>query len=501
MEIIQLIKNSPYATIWLINLCFFFRAQYLGIVVDDDRYVPYILRRKRLAADGKLKIGGWIRFLHELTQGGGLFAYAQGKRIFTKYDHLFAVFIHGCNCSLIYSITGSLLPALLYLINPVNNQTTLWLNGRRYQLSLLLVLFCWKFSASIFLIYPILVWMHASGIGLTALFLMTDHWRVATIATSILALMFLNKKSFKNIHGRIETRGRDFNKDANGDLNENQKIRLKKVVLFIKTVGYQFWHCILPMQPKMFHDNFLEDYSLTPAGYREAYRANWEFWKGLLTLAGLIYLVCCGNFWAYWFLVFIAQWCNIFTVVMTASDRYCTIANVGAMCLLAEFLMKLPEPFNYFGVCFFASLYILKYAPLFNCYKNHERYFLYHINMNPEAFKARVLLAKVYMANKDPYSAFALIRRGLGYNPYKFELLLSFVNILFAIGLYRQAFQAMEFCEEHAPASEKKDVEENFRKIREEELKDVYQQYLKEKKRTARVHHNFGRPVVKKECD
>lgn len=467
---------NPYVIIWSVLVVMFWRVTHLGLVVDDDSWHSKMqFKKQKFFKDRKHP----LRFLHDCFYGAGLF---KDPRI----DHLFTLFIHGVNCSLIYSISGSLIASLLYLINPINNQTVLWLNGRRYAVSLLGILLAWKFWAVAPMVAIVLTWFHVSGVAMPLLFLFTPFaW------ASGIVLMIAGYLGFERLEGNIRNRRADYNPN-----NECQVLTWKKSILYVKSIGYYFTNIVLPLRPAMYHD-FLFYFSSTDEGTKEGYSLNVDFWKGIAVIGLLAYLIIWqASFWAIWFVLFISQWCNIYQVTMTASDRYCSIPAVGVMVLVAEYSMKLPSPYNYIVLTSLATMYVLKYQPLFSAYRNVIDFHQYHININPELINPRFFLSKIFLAKKDPHSAYSVIRHGMRYRPYDFKLMLGFIECLFAIRKPKSALQAMEVCEKHIPFGEEQDTKNLFHGIR-QQFKKEYNELHGMDINGNKVIHNNGMPIVK----
>lgn len=463
-----------YLIIWIAMVLMFERAMYCGYVVDDDsRFV----RMRDLKSRNYFKPIQWKMipfFIWESMYGAGLFRNA-------KQDHLANLIIHGINCSLIYRMTNSLPIALLYMINPINNQTVLWLNGRRYSISIMAVLLAWNFWPVAPLMIAFCAWLHVSGIMLPFLFLCTPFWWTVPIGAGIAALV-----GHKKLKDRFNARKSDFTKD-----NPSQKLIWKKSILYVKTIGYQFFNCLLPNKPAMYHD-FLMYYGATEAGNKDAYAFNFDFWKGA---AVLVFLAFDHSFYALWFILFISQWCNILQVTMPASDRYCSLPNIGVMALLVKYAML--TPYGYHILIGFGVFYFVKYQPLFLAYRNVENFHLYHIAINPATVNSRFFLSKIYIAKKDPYQAFGIIRQGMRYRPYDFKLMLGFIECLFALGKKKAALQAMDLCEKHIPFGEEEETAELFKSIR-DQFKETYNELRGLTPDGHRKIHNNGKPYVKR---
>lgn len=297
-----------------------------------------------------------------------------------------------------------------------------------------------------------------------------------------MAFLFGRNKIASNIRGRRA-------EYANG--NEILKIRPKKIILYIKTIGYNFFNCLIPHSLGMYND-FLFYFGVTEEGTKEGYSLNFQFWIGLATVATLGYLIIFQHsFWAFWFVLFISSWCNVLQVTMNSANRYCSLSGIGVMCLVADYGMKIPHPYNIITLSFLASYYIVKYQPLFRMHMNIYDFFLSHIYANPALVYPRIFLAKIFLTQKepDPWQAFGIVRQGLRYRPKDFKLLICFIDCLINLRRPRSALQAIDYAEKYVPLGEEEDARNLFSGIR----KDLLSQL------GHKVIHNNGKPVVNKE--
>lgn len=452
----------------------FYKAFYCGYVVDD-----VVMVKTMKAWKEQFNRIGIIRFLQMACYGGGLFNNA-------KQEYAFTLMLHYINCCLIYHMSGSFMGALLYLVNPINNQTSLWMNGRRYALTILSVLLIWNWKWLGFILFPFCTAIHVGGLFEPFLFAWTPWWPLIPIGLGIGYLMYK-----KNMHSRWEQRKSEFKKG-----NENQNITPKKLILYIKSVGYNFINCILPLKPAMYH-NFLFYFSNDAESTAQGYSFNLEFYKGLTILSFLGYMIIWQhNFWAFWFLLFISGWCNLYQVTMNASDRYCSLANVGAMLLLSELVNKLPHEYSTPIFVGLITLYVIKYQPLFRAYTSEENFYLYHLNQQPDLVNPRYYLAKFYLDHNDIYSAFAIIKKGLQYRPYDFKFLLMMMEIMFQMGKIEAGLQVMKVCEKCCPDLEKEDCKVFFDGLKVKFKRHIEEIAMRDNMRSRNVH-NSGQPIRK----
>jgi len=392
----------------------------------------------------------WGNFSYNLKHalyGAGIFRNA-------KQEYLFTTLLHFTICVLIYDITDSLMVSVLYMVNPVNNQTAVWLNGRRYAIGVLCCLLVWKFKILFLPLYAFAVWLHVHAIALPILILTTKYWYL--VPMGFLTFYVFGWKGLKSRH---DIRKKDF-----AGINELQKIRPQKLIIYVKTLGFYFFHTIFPNKPRMYHE-FLYYFSRYPDDIKRGYSFNFEFFKGLAvcTFAGYE-IVIQHNFWMLWWLAFISQWGNIYGVTQNAADRYCSLAGIGLMVTLNKYILILPTPS--IAYTFFITFYILRYLPLFRAYTSIDNFHYYHINIEPGAVESRTLQATRCLAKNDPFSAYALIKQGILYRPQDFKLLLLMSQVLFAMKKFEPAQQILNVAEKHVPLGDEEDCKREFEKIR-----------------------------------
>ena len=78
------------------------------------------------------------------------------------YDHLLTLLLHTSVCVAIYYCLGgstlSFITALLFSVNPSNNQVSIWLNGKRFAVTTILTLLAYglgPFGVIFYIISPI----------------------------------------------------------------------------------------------------------------------------------------------------------------------------------------------------------------------------------------------------------------------------------------------------------------------------------------------------------
>jgi len=432
---------NEYLIICVVFAIFFYRALLCGYVVDDVTW------HAKIAEGKKTKFKGWKlkHKVHIFLYGAGIF-----KNGFQ--EHLFTSSIHLINSLLIYKVTGSLLASLLYMVNPVNNQTVLWLNGRRYSVCVLCCLLAWNFKVLMIPLFAFSAFIHVSGIMLPFVFLFTEYWYMTPLAVILGAIVGFTK--FQNIYN---SRKETFSKD-----NELQKLTWKKIIISIKSLGFYFTHILCPQKPTMYHQ-FLYYFGRYDRAIKDGYSLNFTFWKGLAICSFLMYeIIAHQNIWAIWFLAFQIQYSGILTVTMTVADRYTCISSIGVMMILVKYVDMLPDPYRVIAYTAIFAYYFTKYQPLFRAYTNIEEFYLYQINLQPEGVDARCLLAELYITRRRLYSAFSVIQQGLIYRKGEFKLTLTMVRVLLELQRYDEALSVMAIAIKNAPVGEDEEAKEAY---------------------------------------
>ena len=455
--------RMPYLTLFGINFLLLYRSLKCGICIDDDARIDYMSQMKKRG----LLTSGWIHFLRHATYGAGVF-----KDSFT--DHLFTLLLNGVNVMLVYKVTGSFLVSLLWLFNPINNQLSIWMNGRRYALSMMFVLIGLIFKPIFLPLYLIAIWLHV--ISAPAIILLLGTKYIFLFPAALFAFKMFGYKRFKD---QLLNRKKAFSKT-----NELQKITPKKIIIYIKSMGYNFVNTLMPI-PRMYNQH-LYYFSRYEWSIKKGYSLNKEFWKGAIVCLFLAYeVLICQNIWALWFVLFISQWNGICTVTMNAADRYCTLPAIGLMMVLNKYITYLPYEYQIIAYTSIMTVYVMKYNRLFKAYQTKETFWRYHIEIQPDCPDSRSLYAQKVM-HREPEKAFTLIKDGLKYRPKDFKLLINMVQCLLRVGRNKEALEVLKIVEPLVPLGEEQDSVEEFEKLR-ESLKPVPKPNRKQRRANKKV--------------
>ena len=207
----------------LINLVFYYRTLSLGYVSDD---LP--------ALNVKYK-NRWERILKCLI------AHPTGNK---QIDHGLSIVAHTLVCLLIYLALGqnhiSFIAAVLYSVNPANNQGSIWISGRGYVWCTALTL------AGLFMPYlspltAIGASINPAGFFSPLAYIGSERWYLAGIV--ILPWIFKYKKLKKEIKDRRKREAVAFDK----------KLSLAKIIIAIKIYGFYFIFCLFAFRLTWYH--------------------------------------------------------------------------------------------------------------------------------------------------------------------------------------------------------------------------------------------------------
>lgn len=460
----------------LVSVAVFWRGVFLGQIVDDREARQHCdTRRGQLRDKKRRSVWFYLDSYRVMLYGAGLF-----KDV--RADHLFNLVVHTINACLIYKASGLWLAGFLWLINPVNHQTSLWLNGRRYSLSLMLVLIGWIWWP----VAPVAVIMaallHVSGIVMPLLFLWTPVWPVAFVYSGLAALL-----GQQHIRRTLSHRIKDFNSG-----NENLNVRPQKIILYIKTVGHHFTQCLFPVVPAMYNE-FLDEFGLTVAAIKRGYSFNFDFWRGATVITGLVWLIVVHHsFWAFWFLLFISPWCNVCQVTSNASDRYTTIAGVGLMVLLAQAIQSMPSGYGLASALAISVFYVERYTPLFRAYASKVDFYRYHLSANPGLSLPACFMADLMQANNDLFGAFSALKAALRHHPRSMNILVRLYGVTVRLGSLEKAREILEAVAHNVALGEEKAFQDFYAN----EVKELEARIASRPKIRNNIHNN-GKPIVK----
>lgn len=252
-----------------------------------------------------------------------------------EFEHLLTLVIHISICIALYFAFGknqvSFIAALLYAVNPANNQATIWPGGRGYALPILSILL----SMAIPILSPVLIpFCQWYTIGFLApLVFIGSKWPYLLLA-AVLGWAWNAKKFTTAVVKKAKMES--FTHDKTYDLH--------KITIYIKTFGFYFLFAILPLRITFYH-NFLQSMS---GSLRYKAISIWDkyFWIGLTAMIGIVWYSV--NFWgpvawglvAFW--IGISQFCNVVRSNQEIAERFVALPNLFLTFALAQIIAPYP---------------------------------------------------------------------------------------------------------------------------------------------------------------
>lgn len=258
-------------------------------------------------------------------------------RSYYRLDHALTMLFHTIVCVLIYAGFGandiSFIAAVLFSVNPANNQVSVWIAGRPYLLSTLGILAAMAIPLLAFPALLMASFFNQGFVAPLALAFSPEHSYLAYFIPFI--WLFHGKRFSRNVTDKVK-------KEM---FVEDRKVHWRKLVLATKTLGFYFIHGLIPYQNTFYH-SFLQ--SLAGSGKDKGLTMKDKyFFIGLITIGILGYLMYNNfgttvSFAVAWYLIGIAPFLNFFRIHQEIAERYMYLPNVGLMYLLAYYITGYP---------------------------------------------------------------------------------------------------------------------------------------------------------------
>ena len=354
----------------VVNLIVYFRAfSAKWEYVVDDQLVP----KKK----GK-------NFLHTFFLQWHAMGYSN-----IQIERLQRILIHAAVCVLIYIAFGksdiSFVAALLFAVNPANNQGTLWLNGVGYSMSTVcaLAMVAWPAYGAIPYFYS--MFWHVTAMPAPLLFLL----RGPKYAIAYIVIFFV-------LGWLVEWRIPLFKVQDNATMKERFKVPNRamgticprKMVFVIKSYGYFFLTGLLPRRLGLYH-TFGYSYGLSKKDIDQWESFSPLFWLSAAISIAVVYAIV--HFWGtllsfglFWHLMFIAPWCNLIIMQQPMSDRQMFLPNAGLMFAASWVFFKTPYP--YILATALGTFYLTKLWYFMPAYKSQADLVEMSIRDHPDQF-------------------------------------------------------------------------------------------------------------------
>lgn len=295
------------ATVWLV----YWRSLSYSHTVDDyNAYKTAMSFKKSMS----WKLDKILYNVIALTYGAGTFT----NRL---CDNILRIVLTTAIACLIMWCFNNVWIALLWAIHPINNQTTLWLNGRRYQMSLVFGLLAYKLPLLGFVLYPLAVYFHPISIPFIIITAVTVTPVALLWALPAIPMCYKRLEWWVNCRWTIQ------------NFEIYQKFNWRKPVLAIKCLSEYFRHGLFPTNFTMYHPEIWGVAELE-GNKQRAYALNLQFWLclALLSIIGYIGWYIGGSCLVGLLIATagLLQWLGLWVNPTSLwAQRYATLASIG----------------------------------------------------------------------------------------------------------------------------------------------------------------------------
>ena len=374
-----------------------------------------------------------------------------------QVDHFLSIIIHAIVCVLIYTAFGaneiSFWAALLFSFNPVNNQGNIWCSGKPYAYPALGILGAMTFPKLSF-IFMLLATYFNAGFIVPLSFIAHDEFKWFLLMVPIVWAIYY-KRFRRNVEHKMNMEMFD----------EDKAIKIEKLILGIKTLGFYTTLCFIPFKNTFYH-SFLQ--SASGIGKTKAYE-----WKDRFFFIGLMFIGLAGwyvynnhsgnvFFCIFLFLFAIAPFLNFFRMSQEIAERYCYLPNVAIMYILASMIYP-----NVILLVFFLAVYATKMWFYMDCYED-EYYLTETACLNsPDSWFAWHVRAMKRFDAMSYQEALILWTICLKISPKEFKINFNIASLLAQTGHKAEAEKFLKTAEDNIPGGQEGQAKELIRKWRE----------------------------------
>ena len=354
----------------------------------------------------------------------------------SRLGHILTTLLHTINCCLIYLVFGAndvaFLASILFAINPVTNQASIWLSGKPYALSTMFLLLGLLIIPLMPLVYGFCVWWAPNALFFPTIFLMKQpHWYAVLLP--LVGFLFLKK--FKTA----------FTARFGSGTTEMTVIKPRKLILVFKTLGYYLCHCLVPIKIGMCH-YYLHNFGLSPEETKGWYKPDRYMFLGIgLCLAGIFALFHVEHPVAYgflWFMFLTVQWCNFVMVNHPITERYIYLPTIGLMYALAYLIINTPAMYV------FLTFYAVRLYYFMPAYFDIKTFWKSNVENFPNVAMGYNQYGLGLLNFGNIGSTIDVWVQGVQLRPKDFRLNYNLANIMLGTGNTTQALQFIKTAEE-----------------------------------------------------
>jgi len=410
------------AIIAVLNLIVYYKTLFYGYVGDD---VERSERKEPVFKNAWHR--RWIQFI-------GL------RHINSMVSHFISLITHTICCLMIYLALGrnnlSFLTAILFSINPVNMQGSIWISGRNYVTSSILTLAMFIFPKLSWLFYTATSHFAVNAWFAPLVFLGTKYWYMAGIIPAVWLVTTNNRAT---LYRKLWETG-----DLKTTNTEMRAIKIPKIIPFLKTYFYYFILAIFPWTLGIEH-NFLRGFGTNKTDNTKGYKMDKFFWMGLILFLGVAISSVMGIFkgwtplqWGlFWFTINIAMWCNFVTYQQQISERYLYLSQIGMSYAIASLILNYPILITAFIVGYLIRLWYV--MPM---YTNDYWAVEYSICESKKMYYMWLMRGVKKFIARDHMGALYDFNEAYVHKPYDLKILYNLATTTFVLG---DAVKAREY--------------------------------------------------------
>lgn len=411
-----------------------------GLVCDDIEWYDSLIPGTYLVKwqDCWNKPWRWPDALRRSLYGGGTFGTNN-----IPLDHAFTMFLHTLTCVLIYWVLGcntiSYWAAVLYCCNPINHQTAIWLNGRRYAVATICALLFYKLGVWGSPFYFFSGLFHYTAFLTPVLLITKSPWYLLLIPIYA-ALGYIAVRDKYNGRKPVIT--------CNDQLHFNHR----RLFIIIKCYGFGFFQMFGLGEVLMIYP-VIENWGITEEGNKHAYSFNFDYWKGILaiilSIAGLFYFK--NEILAMWIFICLSgiQWSGIIPAVQLNTDRYNSISNIFMSYILVFYASKFLGDWGEVFILLLSCYYCYKLPKVLEMYRNINDFYDYHIKSHPQMICVRGAKITNLIREQKLQEAWLLLDEGLKYNPTDYSFLLLTAVVCVCSGSKHLALHYLNQADKH----------------------------------------------------
>lgn len=290
--------------------------------------------------------------------------------------------------------------ALLWSSMPMTLFVGMWRNGRRYNLSVLLVLLVQMYGV---VMYPLVAFTQVSAVPAI---LLTPFWAFAPL-----------------FYWPLRTKIKLYGLRVKGRARIQKVFRWFKLIGMVKTLSYFVYRTLVPQRIFMY-ESWFQSYGSHKVATREFFKKDKWFYSGFV----LVLLLICGLFYeptrlgCWWFLIFYAPFSNVVTAFQHNNTRYMILPAIGLWIVLAQ-VMPL------WLCCVYASFQFMYMAMSVRMFMGNEEFYNYHFDHSPRSIAPYYIMAKHFASRGNYKEALAMLRRLFDLVPYHFGGLLLLLGM------------------------------------------------------------------------